>query len=133
MLQAPLPYLYGCTQQVGRLQQPPDTGCGGCGHHCLQASTPQQEQPEAKWKWSGQQPKMLPHKLFMRRTCFSDVFFPHLKPLAVTLNTVIFLQIVNVTGSNCKLPEDAVRWHLDVHTEICADAADVRKPIPFWF
>ena len=41
MLQAPLPYLYGCTQQVGDIEQPPDTGCGGCGRHCLQASTPQ--------------------------------------------------------------------------------------------
>ena len=35
--------------------------------------------------------KILPHKLFMMRSCFPGAFFSYFLPLAVTLNTVIFV------------------------------------------
>ena len=56
----------------------------------------------------------LPHKLFMMmHSCHFSAFL-HFLPLAVTYTECSNFRI-NVTDPNCKLAEDAMRWHLDVH------------------
>ena len=45
---------------------------------------------------------------------FPTAFF-HIFAFDCNIEYRFFVEIVNVTGPNCKLAEDAVRWHLDVH------------------
>ena len=80
--------------------------------------------------------KMLSYKLFMRRLCPLGTFF--LTFFTFGCNTECSNFRINCKcnqpQANCKLAEDAVWTHVAPRrAQICAGAADVHKPIPFWF